>query len=80
MDNLGVTSVINEAFACAVIEVEVMVDCTILLDTQAFSGNDIPSHELIVAVLQCPPARTILRRSFRPPVELAWETGILAWC
>ena len=48
--NLGVTSVINDAFAGAVIEVEVMIDCTVLLDTQAFSGNEIPSRELIVAV------------------------------
>ena len=50
MDHLGVTSVINEAFARAVIEVEVIIDCTVLLDTQAFSGNEIPSRELIVAV------------------------------
>jgi len=50
VDHLGVTSVINEAFARAVIEVEVIIDCTVLLDTQAFSGNEIPSRELIVAV------------------------------
>jgi len=80
VDHLGVTRVINEAFARTVIEVEVMIDCTVLLDTQAFSSNDIPSLKLIVALLQFPPARAILRRSFSPPVELAWEADIFAWC
>jgi hypothetical protein len=80
VDNLGITSVIYETFTGAVIEVEVVIDRTVLLDTQAFSGNDIPRLKLIVAVLQFPPARAILRRSFSPPVELAWEADICAWC
>jgi hypothetical protein len=80
VDILGITSVIYETFTGAVIEVEVVIDRTVLLDTQAFSGNDIPRLKLIVAVLQFPPARAILRRSFSPPVELAWEADICAWC
>jgi len=80
VDNFGVTSVIYETFTGAVIEVEVTICRTVLLDTQAFSSNDIPSLKLIVALLQFPPARAILRRSFSPPVELAWEADIFACC
>lgn len=80
VDILGVTEFINQAFAGAVIELKLVIGRTLLLDAQAFSGDDIPSRELIVAVLQFPPARTILRLSFHPPVELARQTGIFAGC
>jgi len=80
VDHLRLTGVIKETFASTVIKVEEMVSCTVLLYAKAFSGYEIPSFKFIVAVLHFPSARTIIRLAFLPPVKLARETGIFAWC